>query len=121
MNKKAQQEYKTIFSSLGAEGTFHYHVGQKLVAIVFENEPDRTIYNKVANGWYPKKSSKKDKDHTDPFIDFDTDHIGFDMNIDHLCWEPTEDMEEVKRWQVEKHLDGLFSILERRVFMSKLF
>lgn len=29
------------------------------------------------------------------------------MTLDHLCWEPTADMVEVKRWQVEKEIEEL--------------
>lgn len=31
----------------------------------------------------------------------------FSTEMDHLCWEPTAEMQEVKRWEVEKELDQL--------------
>lgn len=31
----------------------------------------------------------------------------YSMEMDHLCWEPTAEMQEVKRWEMEKELDQL--------------
>lgn len=31
----------------------------------------------------------------------------FSMEMDHLCWEPSDGMQEVKRWEVEKEIEKL--------------
>lgn len=61
VNKRAHEEYKTILAEIGAEETY-YQIDNKLVALVFESEPDRALYKKVHSGWYPKKNSKKGKE-----------------------------------------------------------
>lgn len=40
------------------------------------------------------------------------------MELDHLCWEPTADLVEVKRWEVEKALEDLNAKIKARNAMA---
>jgi hypothetical protein len=40
------------------------------------------------------------------------------MEMDHLCWEPSAGMQEVKRWEVEKEIEELNRKIEARSQMA---
>lgn len=161
----AHKEYLKILNEIGAKPEYYFS-GGKLIAVEFENEPDRLIYKKSyhCNGWYPKRNkagkqilSKFESVHTKdmrealhsvglpncktifmgsacysptitvipecppviyvavPWYDEDPEKINKykkeresgkegNFNYDSLLWDPTEDMQPVKKWEMNQHI-----------------
>lgn len=63
INNKAHDEHVSILKEIGAK-TKYYQRDGRLVAVIFDNEPNRNLYKKVGNcpdGHFPKKNSKQGK------------------------------------------------------------
>lgn len=165
INDAANEKYKAILDEVGAKRTY-YHQGRRMTAMMFDGEPDRNIFKKCGQGWWPKKNGPTGKDLnkrlsaietkdpndalklvglryspcvfaggkcywptlivipgdiptiyvTLPWFDCDSAEveqykrdreagIRGDANLDHIMWTPSAEMEEVKGWQVDKHID----------------
>jgi len=57
INKKARKEYKKFMDKIGAEKDYYVR-DQRLVGIIFKEEPDRYLYKRLKYGWWPKKNTK---------------------------------------------------------------
>ena len=165
VNDDAHEQYKIILDEVGAKHTY-YHRGRKMTAMMFESEPDRNLFKKSGQGWWPKKNSKTGKDLNErldaivtkdpnealkligldnnpcvfsgskcywptlivipeakpvvyvtlPWFDADPKEVEqyrqdrdtgicVSRNLDHILWAPSKDMEEIKNWQMDRHLD----------------
>ena len=54
---EARLQFQKILKDLGAESKYYYDRG-KLIALIFDKEPDTKLYKRTRYGWYPKKNSK---------------------------------------------------------------
>jgi hypothetical protein len=167
INTKAHKEYIEILNSFALAHDGYHHNDRKMVGISFKQTPDRDIFKRTKNGWWPKKTSFKgreilkrieevetvsEKDAlqllglgrgprlfktglcyfatlttipenppvvyiTVPWCDRDPEEVqqykeqrknktSFDANLDALLWTPSPEMEEVKEWEVKKHIDS---------------
>jgi len=59
-NKAAEQEYRNILKDVN-NGQGYYQRNKKLVAIQFATVPDRKVFKKAWDGWYPKQTTKEGK------------------------------------------------------------
>lgn len=166
INAKANEQYEIILTEIGAELQYYHH-GHKMVGLLFEDEPDKSLFKKrKRGGWWPKKNCKagkeliariqavETKDPNDalrlvglancptifggtmcyrptlviipeaspvayisvPWYDespkkleqYKKDRSArthYNANLDALFWEPTPNMEEVKKWEMDKHIE----------------
>ena len=61
VNEAAMKKYKLFLKNIGAKEQF-YISDERMVGILFDGEPDRYLFKKVRNGWWPKKNTKKGKE-----------------------------------------------------------
>ncbi len=61
VNKAAMKKYKLFLKKIGAKEQFYIR-DERMVGILFDGEPDRHLFKKVHNGWWPKKNTKKGKE-----------------------------------------------------------
>jgi len=63
INEQAKKEYQPILESIGAKSTQWYQQDNRLVGLMFEKEPDKSLFKeKKRGGWWPKSNSKKGKE-----------------------------------------------------------
>lgn len=61
VNESARKEYTQILEDIGAKTSQWYGRDNRVTGIIFESEPDITLFKKLDCGWWPKKNTKAGK------------------------------------------------------------